>query len=168
MKRRTFIKTVPIAALPGLSGCSDSGSVSAPEVGLVKEEVAGRDVPRTRLESVDQSGITITNTVYVDNRENSVGGEVGGVVYQAFWGDPSDDSWSYLGIGEMESFDIPAGEIVYQTARTTLTEGEEIGKMASYVGSGNSAQMWINGGIGVGIGPISTQLYFDETTEVSL
>jgi hypothetical protein len=157
MKRRTILKTAPIF---GLAGCSSTPS--EPNVGIVKREVAGREVPLIALRAIERNSITIAVRFYVDNTMNDIGGTVKSVNYKAYWSQTEDGPWSKLGPGEVGEFDIPAGEVVQKDGETTIEEEKSVAELVAYLGKQETAYILITGTITAGIGDLFVEADFEE------
>ena len=157
MKRRTILKTAPIF---GLAGCSSNPS--EPNVGIVKREIGGREVPQIELTTIGRSSITIAVRFYVDNTMNDVGGTVKSVDYDAYWSQTENGPWSELGPGEVGEFDIPAGEVVQKDGETTIEEEKSVAELVAYLGKRETAYILTNGTITAGIGDLFVEADFEE------
>ena len=157
MNRRIVLKTAPIFVL---AGCSSTPS--EPDVGIIKREIAGREVPEMGIMAVGRGSVTIAVRFYVDNRVNDVGGTVKSINYDVYWSQTEDGPWSELGPGEVGEFDIPAGEVVQKDAETTIEEEKSVAELVAYLGTQETAHILISGTITAGIGDLFVEADFEE------
>ena len=169
INRRALLACVPV---PLTAGCLDvirDGGPERPEITVVTEEVAGRDVVVTQVQSVGQDGVTVTSTIEVDNTANeNVGGEVESVTYTAFWSEDESGPWTELGPGEMDPFSVPAGDTVWQDAETMFTRGQPVAELTAYVGTGNTAYLRLTGTASVSIGALNVDVPFETVKAISV
>jgi hypothetical protein len=162
MNRRQLVATVPVALLAGCSGVGDP-TPEPPTVRVVTEAGSA-----TRVRSVGRDGVTFVTTVEVDNTANEVGGEVEAVEYVVSWSENEDGSWTELGPGEMDPFEIPAGGVVRQDAETTFDDAAAAGGLVTYVGTGGTAYLRVDGVTAVSVGPLGTDVAFERVITVEV